>query len=102
VVASPIKDSSGNVIFAIEMVEDVTERIGFEKNLKNSENKIRALLDQTFQFIALLLPNGTLIDVNESALAFSGIKKSDVAEGHFGRSLVDSFSSFRKTKERHK
>ncbi|NLI16979.1 MAG: PAS domain S-box protein [candidate division Zixibacteria bacterium] len=79
VVASPIKDSSGNVIFAIEMVEDVTERIGFEKNLKNSENKIRALLDQTFQFIALLLPNGTLIDVNESALAFSGIKKSDVA-----------------------
>jgi two-component system, NtrC family, sensor kinase len=79
IVSSPIKDLAGNVISAIEMVEDVTERIAIEKDLYNSEKKIRALLDQTFQFIALLLPNGTLIDVNEPALEFSGIKKSDVS-----------------------
>jgi PAS domain S-box-containing protein len=79
IVSSPIRNIDGEVICAIEMVEDVTERLVIEKDLQNSEKKIRALLDQTFQFIALLLPDGTLIDVNESALEFSGIKKSDVS-----------------------
>jgi PAS domain S-box-containing protein len=78
IISSPVKDLAGNVKFAIEMVEDVTERLAIENALQESERKVRAILDQTFQFIALLNPDGTLVDVNKSALEFSGIKATDV------------------------
>jgi PAS domain S-box-containing protein len=49
-----------------------------EEALLESERKTRAILDQTFQFIGLMEPDGTLIDANRSALKFGGIDESDV------------------------
>lgn len=42
------------------------------------EHKYLALLDQTFEFIGLLTPDGTVLDVNRAAVEFSGVEKSDV------------------------
>ncbi|MHB1036795.1 MAG: PAS domain S-box protein [Pirellulales bacterium] len=42
------------------------------------ERKYRAILDQTFEFIGLMKPNGTLIEANRAALAFAGIREADV------------------------
>jgi two-component system, NtrC family, sensor kinase len=42
------------------------------------ERKYRAILDQTFEFIALLTPSGTLIEANRTALEFAGVEESEV------------------------
>ena len=46
--------------------------------LIESERKFRAIFDHTFQFIGLLRANGTMIDVNQSALNLIRIKQSEV------------------------
>ncbi|MDH5741020.1 MAG: PAS domain S-box protein, partial [Nitrospira sp.] len=57
---------------------DITERKKAEDALRESEQRFRAIYDQTYEFIGLLTPDGTLIDVNHTALAFRGLQRSDV------------------------
>jgi PAS domain S-box-containing protein len=42
------------------------------------ERKYRAILDQTFGFIGLMTPDGTLVEANRTALTFAGIEEADV------------------------
>ncbi|HBB30769.1 MAG TPA: hybrid sensor histidine kinase/response regulator [Cyanobacteria bacterium UBA8803] len=49
-----------------------------EERLQQSEKKFRAIFNQTFQYIWLLHPDGTVIEANESALKFGGLQLSDV------------------------
>lgn len=46
--------------------------------LRESEEKFRAIFDHTFQFVGLMTVDGTLIEANRSALELSGIKESEV------------------------
>ncbi|HLG55929.1 MAG TPA: PAS domain S-box protein [Vicinamibacterales bacterium] len=46
--------------------------------LVTTERRFRAIFDQTFQFIGLLSVDGTLLEVNETALAFAGAGQADV------------------------
>jgi PAS domain S-box-containing protein len=43
-----------------------------------SEQRYRGIFDQTFQFIGVMKPDGTLIDANRTALEFAGIREADV------------------------
>ncbi|HEX9402586.1 MAG TPA: PAS domain S-box protein [Anaeromyxobacter sp.] len=46
---------------------------------RRSESYLRAMLfEHTFQFIGLLAPDGTLLDLNRSALEFAGARREDV------------------------
>jgi PAS domain S-box-containing protein len=63
---------------SVASLMDITERKKTEEALLNSERKFRAIFDQTFQFIGLMTPDGTLVEANRTALKFSGIKESDV------------------------
>jgi len=57
---------------------DTTEHKQAEVALYESERKFRAIFDQTFQFIGLLSTDGILLEVNRSALSFSGVEESEV------------------------
>lgn len=57
---------------------DITERKKAEDALRKSEQRFHAIYDQTYEFIGLLTPDGTLIDVNQTALAFRRLQRSDV------------------------
>jgi PAS domain S-box-containing protein len=46
VISSPIKDKDGKIIEAIEMVEDVTERIRLEKELKSHSERLEKLVKE--------------------------------------------------------
>lgn len=46
--------------------------------LLQSERKFRAIFDQTFEFIGLLKPDGTVIEANNTILEFAGMKREDV------------------------
>ncbi len=54
------------------------QRKDTEKVLRESERKFRALFNQTFQFIGLMTPDGTLIEANQTALRFAGVEEADV------------------------
>ncbi|SPD73445.1 Signal transduction histidine kinase [uncultured Desulfobacterium sp.] len=60
-----------------EMEKSESERKKTEEALRESEQKIRALFDQTFQFIGMLTPDGTLIEANRTAMKFAGIHESE-------------------------
>ena len=52
---------------------DITER-------KERERRYDAIFNQTFQFTGLMEPDGTLIEANETALAFAGVDREDVVD----------------------
>lgn len=56
---------------------DTTERRAADEKLRESERKIRAIFDQTFQFIGMMTLDGTLIEANRTAMQFAGIDESD-------------------------
>jgi len=67
----------------VDLKDEIKKRKKAEESLKESERKIRALYDQTFQFIGLMTPDGTLIEANRTALEFSGIELADVINKPF-------------------
>ena len=46
--------------------------------LRESEQRFRAIFNSTFQFTGLLKPDGTLIEVNQTALDFGGLTPEQV------------------------
>jgi PAS domain S-box-containing protein len=76
VTSIPFQDKDGNWLVA-EVNVDITVRKKVEDALRVSERKIRAIFDQTFQFIGMLALDGTLIEVNRTAMQFRGINESD-------------------------
>jgi PAS domain S-box-containing protein len=67
-------------------ISDISDMRKVEETLAESEKKIRALFDQTFQFIGMMTPDGVLIDANRTAMEFAGIKKSEC----FGKPFWDT------------
>lgn len=64
-------------------IEDVTERERMKSMLQTNEQKMRAIFDQTFQFIGLMTTDGILIEANRTALEFSGVDASAVLNKPF-------------------
>ena len=48
------------------------------KALELSERRFRAIFNQSFQFIGLLNPDGTVLEVNQSTLDFIGLRYNEV------------------------
>lgn len=69
-------------IFANRVATEL-ERQQAELKLRQSEQKFKAIFNQTFQFIGLLEPDGKLIEANKTALDFIGLRLSDVAGKYF-------------------
>ena len=60
-----------------------TFSLSTEKTRERAETKFHALFNSTFQFIALLKPDGTIIEVNRTALDSVNTKRSDVIGKYF-------------------
>ncbi|MCX5695991.1 MAG: PAS domain-containing protein [Candidatus Omnitrophica bacterium] len=64
-------------------IEDITERRKIELSLRDSQLIVRAVFDQTFQFIGLVNTEGILIEANKAALEFTGIEVSKILNKPF-------------------
>ncbi|HIK30626.1 MAG TPA: PAS domain-containing protein [Oscillatoriales cyanobacterium M59_W2019_021] len=62
-----------------ELFTSTLQRQNAERELRQSERKFRAIFDQAFQFVALLQPDGTTIEINQTALDFLGLTLDAVA-----------------------
>ncbi len=57
---------------------ELIERQRVELSLRNSEQRFRAIFNNSFQFIGLLALDGTLLEANQTALTIGGISHEDV------------------------
>lgn len=64
--------------WAVGVARDITAEKEAERELMESEAKFRAIFDQTFQFIGLLSPDGSLLEANQTALEFGGFTMEQV------------------------
>ncbi len=62
---------------------DVTERELAVGKERDASRRLQAIFDSTFQFIALLLPDGEVLEVNQSALKFAGLTPRHVRRKYF-------------------
>gem|GEM_PF-1230296 len=83
----PLRSPAGGIIGMFGAVLDITERKRVERALQESEARFRAIFNSTFQFIGLLTPDGTLVEANETAVAFTGLP----AEQLIGRPFWESY-----------
>jgi PAS domain S-box-containing protein len=63
------------LLFAVQIARDYRLR---GDHLAASERRFHAIFDHTFQFIGLMALDGTLLEVNRSALRFAGLHATDV------------------------
>ncbi|MFH1844392.1 MAG: ATP-binding protein, partial [bacterium] len=46
--------------------------------MRESEQRFKAIFNTTFQFIGLMEPGGTMVEINQTALDFGGLRRKDV------------------------
>jgi len=57
---------------------DITQRLHAERAMAESEARMRAIFDQEYQLVGLLSADGTLLEINHSALRSVGAERVDV------------------------
>jgi len=78
IISSPIKDKDGKVIAAIEMVDDITETIKAQAELKESEIKYRSIFETTAA-ATIIIDEDTIISlVNTDFEKLSGYTKKEI------------------------
>jgi two-component system sensor histidine kinase/response regulator len=74
---SLVRDLAGIPQSTISAIADISERKIAETALRDSERRFRAIFNSSFQFTAVLQPDGILLDANQTALDFA---KSELCE----------------------
>ncbi len=71
-VGTPVRDWRGRLLGTAAVLRDITAR------KRASDRRFQAVFDHTFELIALLAPDGTVLEVNETALSFAGVTRDSV------------------------
>lgn len=73
-----IRNYEGDPLHYISQVEDLSELELAKSELKESEIRFQEIFNATFQLCAVLDIDGTLIEANQTALDFAGLKQHEV------------------------
>lgn len=79
--ASPLYDTKGRVIGAIESIRDVTDRKRAEEEARESRERYRNIVEDQTELISRFTPDGTHVFVNEAYCRYFGLKREDII-GH--------------------
>ncbi|MGH9741975.1 MAG: PAS domain S-box protein [Candidatus Acidiferrum sp.] len=83
---SPVKNSSGQVIGASKVARNISYKKRAERELRESEERFRAIVDTTPECVKLVAADGTLLQMNSSGLAMVG---ADCAEMVVGKNIYN-------------
>jgi PAS domain S-box-containing protein len=82
---SPVRDDDGEIAGTLVVCQETTrhilaeqERMRAEAERSESEARLRAIYDGTYEYIGLLAPDGTLLEANRASLEFAGNARGDV------------------------
>jgi PAS domain S-box-containing protein len=85
--AMPVRDAEGRIALWFGTNTDVTEQRAAQAALRESEAQLRRVLDNLYVFVAVLAPDGTLLEVNHAPLEAAGLVAGDVQ----GKAFWDCF-----------
>ena len=60
------------------ILRDIHERKQVEQALRGSEQRLRAIVDNTAAFVGEMTPDGVLVEINRTALEVGGLESQDV------------------------
>lgn len=72
--ASPLRDTDGNLLGAIETIQDITARRLAEQEMRASEARYRQLFESANDAI-MIIKNGIVVDCNQEALKLIGLSR---------------------------
>ena len=75
---SPVRDGMGRITAFLAIQEDVTEQHRIQRALEESEQRYRAIFEQSYQLVGILSPDGTVQEVNDTALRFGDYQRSQI------------------------
>ena len=78
---SPLRDAAGRIIGASKIARDITERKRTEQALRESEAKIRRLVDANIIGIVIWDFEGRVIEANDAFLRMVGYDREDLVSG---------------------
>ena len=78
IIASPIKDGSGNVTAVIEMVEDITGHVELQERLRDSALRYRTIFETTGSTTLIVEADTTISLVNTTFEQLSGYSKEEI------------------------
>jgi len=81
--ASVLRNDIGELVGAMGVSRDISEMKKAEQELRNSEERYRAIYDQVFVGIAKISLNGKFIQVNEQMCNMLGYTKEELCERSF-------------------
>ncbi len=64
-------------------LREVSRQKEAEARLRESEERLRAIYDGTYEYIGLLAPDGTLLEANRASLEFAGNTRQDLVRRPF-------------------
>ena len=77
--SAPLRDHEGNVVGAIETLQDITERKQAEEAVKHSERRYRDLFDSASEAIFIRDLKGRILEVNQAASDLTGYTVDELA-----------------------
>jgi PAS domain S-box-containing protein len=83
---SPMKTADGALRAFLAVQDDMTEKRRLERAVEESEQRYRALFDQSCELATVLAPDGTVLNVNQTALHFADVRREDA----IGRAYWDT------------
>jgi PAS domain S-box-containing protein len=103
---TPVFSDSGELLWIVHRVEDVTELVRTKAALqaRESEEHLRALIETTPECVKVLARDGTLLQINPAGLAMVGASSADmdkfIGQNAYGRVVPEHRDAFRAFTER--
>lgn len=67
-----------SVDYFVALLQDITDRKQAEAARAETELRFHAIFDQTFDMLGLCRPDGTIVEMNQTALSFTGKQRDEV------------------------
>ncbi|MCX5798404.1 MAG: PAS domain S-box protein [Proteobacteria bacterium] len=81
IISSPLKNKKGNIIAAIEMVDDITRQKRLDELLKREKETFYSILQKAPYGVMLIDKDGDYLYVNEEFVNITGYTLKDVPDG---------------------
>ncbi len=82
----PLRDASGELVGAVNMLVDVTDRKQADETIRNSEARFRAIVEAIPECVKIVSADGTILEINPAGLA---MVEADRPEDVVGRAVYD-------------